>query len=146
MPEETTAIATTNEQAIAVNPVEAATPFINTLDASTVEGKLTTANALNSAVSLNDYVETPLQIVDLIQTAGIRKARDKNQIDTPCTNTYLIGADGQAYFSQSEGVARSARNILAIFPDLNKPEGLKMVCSEMQLPNGNSIKQIAVTR
>ena len=140
---ETTAIATTNQATLADSHA-VATPFVNTLDAGTMEGKLATANALNSAVSLKDYTDTPLRIVDVIQTPGIRKARDKSQVDTPCDNTYLIGADGTAYFSQSEGIARSVRNLLAIFPDFNKPDGLTVVVESTEMANGNTIKSLSV--
>ena len=140
---ETTAIATT-DQATLVDPHAVTTPFVNTLSADTLEGKLATANALNTAVSLKDYEDTPLHIVDIIQTPGIRKARDKSQVDTPCDNTYLISADGTAYFTQSEGIARSVRNLLAIFPDFNKPEGLTVVVTASVMANGNTIKSLSV--
>lgn len=140
---ETTAIATTDQAAI-VDPHAVATPFVNTLSADTMEGKLATANALNSAISLKDYADTPLHIVDIIQTPGIRKARDKSQVDTPCDNTYLISSDGKAYFTQSEGIARSVRNLLAIFPDFNKPDGLTVVVESTEMANGNTIKSLSV--
>ena len=141
MPE--TAITTTDATTLTTTDVAIEAPFINTLSADTPEGKIKTANALNSSVSLSDYMETPLQITDVIQTPGIRKARQAGQVDMPCSNTYLLDANGVSYFSQSDGVSRSIRNLLAVFPDFNKENGgLTLVCTEMELPNGNSLKQL----
>ena len=119
------------------------TPFINTLSSDNPADKIATVNALNSSVSLNDYMDTPLKVVDVIQTPGVRKARQQGQVDTPCDNTYLITADGKSYMSQSAGVARSVRNLLAVFPDFNKENGgITVVCVEQKLANGNSLKQL----
>ena len=134
--ENNTALAAVDEHAVAM-------PFINTLNSDSPADKIATVNALNSSVALKDYMETPLKIVDVIQTPGVRKARQAGQVDMPCDNTYLIDEQGVSYFTQSAGVARSVRNLLAVFPDFNKANGgLTVVCSEQNLSNGNSLKQL----
>lgn len=116
--------------------------YRNTLDLATIDGKKSTLNALNSAVSLNDYNDTPLNVVDVITTPGMRKSRVAGVEDTPCQNTYLIDSDGRAYFTQSDGIARSINGILAFFTPDEIHAGIAMCVRASQLPNGNTIKSL----
>lgn len=141
MTENITAITATDNDAIDFVPVQG---FINTCDLDTLDGKMRSANAINSAVSLNDHVGEVLYIVDVITLPGIRKGRN-GQDDTPCQNTYLIDAEGIAYFSQSDGVKRSINTTLSIFKKCDAGKGyLPLVCKSDVLPNGNTIKTLVV--
>lgn len=118
--------------------------FFSTLDMSTVSGKIKVQNAFANAESLNDVKpDTILNICDAIITPGIRKGR-KGAPDTECQNTYLIDTDGNAYFTQSDGIARDINFIMYIFEDMGKnstDEGyLKIKITKRELPNGNTIK------
>ena len=118
---------------------------INTLNTDTFDGKITALNALNNAVSLKDATN-PLKICDCIALPGVRKGRN-NTGDTECQNTYLIDIDGNAYFTQSDGIARSVRMIYMLFPDFGKSSDvgyLKVRVVEKKLPNGNTIKSLVV--
>ena len=69
------------------------------------------ANAANSAKSLNAAMEDGIDVFNVIgimTEPGVRKSRDANGVDTPCTNTTLVCEDGNAYFTQSEGIRKSA--------------------------------------
>lgn len=116
--------------------------YRNTLDLATIEGKKVTLNALNSAVSLNDFNDTPLTIVDIITTPGERKSRNAGVADTPCQNTYLIDYEGKAYFTQSDGIARSVNAILAFLTAEEIHAGIAMCVRSTKLPNGNTIKSL----
>lgn len=116
--------------------------YRNTLDLATIEGKKATLNALNSAVSLNDFNDTPLTIVDIITTPGVRKSRNAGVADTPCQNTYLIDYEGKAYFTQSDGIARSVNGILAFLTADEIHTGIAMCVRSTKLPNGNTIKSL----
>ena len=121
--------------------------YINTLPIDTAEGKIATINAYNAAVSLKDYVGVVLHICDVITMPGVRKARSLDQMDTQCQNTYLIDTEGKAYFSQSDGVAKSINVIAAMMPDFGKNDELgylPLACTETQLANGNTLKQIVI--
>lgn len=121
--------------------------YINTLPIDTAEGKIATINAYNAAVSLKDYVGVVLHICDVITMPGDRKARSLDQMDTKCQNTYLIDTEGKAYFSQSDGVAKSINVIAAMMPDFGKNSELgylPLACTETQLANGNTLKQIVI--
>lgn len=121
--------------------------YINTLPIDTVEGKIATINAYNAAVSLKDYVAVVLHICDVITMPGVRKARSLDQMDAQCQNTYLIDTEGKAYFSQSDGVAKSINVIAAMMPDFGKNSELgylPLACVETQLANGNTLKQIVI--
>lgn len=118
---------------------------INTLNTDTFDGKITALNALNNAVSLKD-ANSSLKICDCIALPGVRKGRN-NTADTECQNTYLIDVDGNAYFTQSDGIARSVRMIYMLFPDFGKSSDvgyLKVRVVEKKLPNGNTIKSLVV--
>ena len=141
MTENITAITAADETAIDFAPVQG---FINTCDLDTLDGKMRSANAINSAGSLNDHVGEVLRIVDVITMPGVRKGRN-GQADAPCQNTYLIDADGITYFSQSDGVKRSINTTLSIFKKCDAGKGyLPLVCKSDVLPNGNTIKTLVL--
>ena len=117
--------------------------FISTLDMDSVAGKIKVQRAYANADSLNDVPkDTILKICDVIITPGIRKGR-KGAKDTECQNTYLIDIDGNAYFTQSDGIARDVNFIMYIFDDMGKSteQGyLNIQIIEKKLGNGNTIK------
>lgn len=136
-----------NDQTQEIQAVSMVEGYINTLPIDTTEGKIATINAYNAAVSLKDYVGVVLHICDVITMPGIRKARSLDQVDTQCQSTYLIDTEGKAYFSQSDGVAKSINVIAAMMPDFGKNSELgylPLACTETQLANGNTLKQIVI--
>lgn len=123
--------------------------MISTVDTSSVEGKVATINALNVAESLADYPDTPLDVVDIILKPGVHRAQDGRMDDTPCVNTYLITKDGKAYFSQSDGIARSAATIIdpSMFPDCGKSTDkgcITVVVQSIDLGKGKQLKTLAL--
>lgn len=114
----------------------------STVDATTNEGKISIASALNGAVSLATMEGKKLIVTDVIMRQGVRKGRGNGAVDAPCIDTWLITSDGNAYFTKSEGVARSVQNILTLWPDLNKPDGVKVLFKSTLLANGNTYKTL----
>ena len=100
-------------------------------------------NAMNNAESLSDHEGEILNVIGVFTKPGIRRARDKNGVDTPCTNTTLVCEDGTAYFSQAEGVRDAADNFMAagLF-DEGEIVPMKLVSSK--LPNGNTRKTLVL--
>lgn len=100
-------------------------------------------NAMNNAESLADHEGEALNVIGVFTKPGIRRARDKNGVDVPCTNTTLVCDDGTAYFSQSEGVRNAADNFMAagLF-DEGEIVPMKLVSSK--LPNGNTRKTLVL--
>lgn len=144
-----------NEQLVTLDAVEIAPAdiqtvskidgYINTLDLSTDRGKQLTIAAYNGAVSLAKEAPEIINLVDVITIPGTRQARSINDIPTPCTNTYLITAEGQCFFSQSDGIADSISMICALYPDLNKASDagyLRVKVSEIVTNNGNTLKRL----
>lgn len=118
--------------------------YFNTCDIETDEGKHTTINAINGAVSLKDYEGVALNICDCIVMPGVRKSRNGGE-DKPCKNVYLIDNEGKAYFSQSDGVAHSVQWIAALFPDFGKDSEqgyVTLYLKSQELPNGNTLKTL----
>lgn len=113
---------------------------INATDTAT---KKLVVNAMNNAESLSDHEGETLNVIGVFTKPGIRRARDKNGVDTPCTNTTLVCEDGTAYFSQSEGVRNASDNFMAagLFEDGNI---VPMQLVSSKLPNGNTRKTLVL--
>lgn len=115
--------------------------FICTVDNKTFEGKRAIVNARNSAKSLNGYGEGKrLDVVGVYTAPGVR-----SQTGQPCTNVYLFTADGDTYFSQSEGINRSILDIVDMFPDMNGENGgIPLVVNSTALGGGKSVKSLQI--
>lgn len=135
---ETTAIVTedTFNQAVSM------TIYRSTFNQDDRAQKIQVVNAFNDAVSLNDHMGELIKLANVIQTSGVRKGRN-GMPDTECVNTYLVDVDGNAYFSQSDGVAKSVNMIAEAFDDLSQ-NPITVACTDNVLPNGNTIKRITI--
>lgn len=126
------------------NAFDIPTGFVNTFDLNTDEGKKSVLKAYNSSEPLNNHVDEVLHICDVMTTPGIRRGRN-GMPDVECQNTYLIDTEGNAYFSQSDGVARSLQMFVALYPDMGKSSELgcvDMKCIEQPMNNGNTLKTL----
>lgn len=102
------------------------------------------ANAANSAKSLNAAMEDGVNVFNVIgimTEPGVRKSRDANGVDAPCTNTTLVCEDGNAYFTQSEGIRKSADTLckLGVF---NSGEAIALSVEVTKTGSGNTIKSL----
>lgn len=115
----------------------------SSIKATDTATKKLVVNAMNNAESLADYEGKTLNVIGVFTKPGIRRARDKNGVDTPCTSTTLVCEDGTAYFSQSEGVRNAVDNFMAagLF-DEGEIVPMKLVSSK--LPNGNTRKTLVL--
>lgn len=112
--------------------------YICTLDASTQGGKLAIAKALNGSSPLKNEMDKPLELAGVITTPGTRAVSN-----TPCTNNYMALADGTVLFSQSDGVTRSLKVIVALWGEgMRNGEPVKVKCIAQTLNNGNTLKTI----
>lgn len=140
-------LATTNNNQLATNngsDFEIPRGYICTLDVSTIQGKMQLATALNGAVSMKDKIGVALPVVNIVTTQGAR-ARTGEE----CVNTYLVCEDGTVYFSQSDGIARSVKVLVALFTDpetgrFTNPveQGVGFMIKEQILANGNTLKTV----
>lgn len=120
------------------------TGYICTVDISTVQGKMDLMNALNGSTSLSEHIGEVLMVKDIVTTSGTRSRTGET-----CTNTHLLLTDGTALFSQSDGVARSARVLVALFTVngvCDFGEGVAIKCIEQTLNNGNTLKTLVPAR
>lgn len=115
----------------------------SSINATDTAAKKLVVNAMNNAESLSDHEGETLNVIGVFTKPGIRRARDKNGVDTLCTNTTLVCEDGIAYFSQAEGVRNAADNFMAagLF-DEGEIVPMKLVSSK--LPNGNTRKTLVL--
>ena len=140
-------LATTNNNQLAIqngSDFEIPRGYICTLDITNIKGKMQLATALNGAVTMKDKTDAPLRVTDVVTTQGVRSRSGEE-----CVNTYLICDDGTVYFSQSDGIARSVKVLVALFTDpqtqrFTNPveQGIGFMVKEQNLPNGNTLKTV----
>jgi hypothetical protein len=111
--------------------------YICTVDRTTREGTIKIANALSDAASLAEIGDKHFNLVDVITTPGVR-----NRTGEICTNTYLIDSDGNIYMTQSDGLKRSAQQIVGLFNGDFGEDGIEVAVIEKKLNNGNTLKTL----
>lgn len=134
----------TNEQLLE-HTTQTGTVLLNTVDTTNIEGSKLVINSINNAKSLASLNEDAiLYVCDCIIMQGCRRGRG-GQPDEPCANIYLIDNEGNAWFSQSEGIFRSVGLIYSMFNDFGKStdEGyLAVQVVTQKLQNGNTTKNL----
>ena len=113
------------------------TGYICTVDRTTREGTIKVANALSDAVSLKEIGDKHFKLVDVLTTPGVR-----SRTGEVCTNTYLIDSDDNMYMSQSDGIKRSAQQIVGLFNSDFGEDGIEVAVVEKKLNNGNTLKTL----
>lgn len=97
-------------------------------------------NARNSATSLKNLGDTPIDIVDVMTQIGVR-TRSGN----PCQNTYIFTADEQVYFTQSNGLGKTINELVDMVEGdfkTNTTNGyVKVQIKETALSGDRSYKQ-----
>ena len=111
--------------------------YICTVDRTTREGTIKVANALSDAASLAEIGDKHFNLVDVITTPGVR-----NRTGEVCTNTYLIDSEGNIYMTQSDGLKRSAQQIVGLFNGDFGEGGIEVAVIEKKLNNGNTLKTL----
>ena len=131
-------LTTTNATAIAESDTELNIPngYICTVDRSTREGTIKVANALSDAESLADIGDAHFTLTDIITTPGVR-----TRTGEVCTNVYLVSDDGRIFMSQSDGIKRSAQQIVGLFNG-DFGEGIEVGVIAKQLKSGNTLKTL----
>lgn len=129
---------TTNATAITEPDTELNIPngYICTVDRSTREGTIKVANALSDAESLADLGDAHFTLTDIITTPGVR-----TRTGEVCTNVYLVSDDGRIFMSQSDGIKRSAQQIVGLFNG-DFGEGIEVGVIAKQLKSGNTLKTL----
>lgn len=111
--------------------------YICTVDRTTREGTIKVANALSDATSLADIGDKHFNLVDVITTPGVRSRTGEF-----CINTYLIDSKGNIYMTQSDGLKRSAQQIVGLFNGDFGEDGIEVSVIEKKLNNGNILKTL----
>ena len=111
--------------------------YICTVDRTTREGTIKVANALSDAASLAEIGDKHFKLVDVITTPGVRVRTGE-----VCTNTYLIDSEGNIYMTQSDGLKRSAQQIVGLFNGDFGEDGIEVSVIEKKLNNGNTLKTL----
>lgn len=111
-------------------------------DTSTGEGKKRLFNALNTAESLNDADIKQLTLCGIIVQPTERLDQVTGEM-TMCEGTTFITEQG-AYFSQSDGIARCAKNLIMAYGSNFADEPITLEFTERKLGGGRKLKQFIV--
>lgn len=111
-----------------------------TFDRNVPANRVRMFNARNGATSLKNLGDTPIDIVDVMTQIGTR-TRSGN----PCQNTYIFAADGQVYFTQSNGLGKTINELVDMVGGdfkTNTTNGyVKVQIKETALSHDRSYKQ-----
>lgn len=111
-----------------------------TFDRHIMANRVRMFNARNSATSLKNLGDTPIDIVDVMTQIGTRTRSGK-----PCQNTYIFAADGQVYFTQSNGLGKTINELVNMVGGdfkTNTTNGyVKVQIKETSLSGDRSYKQ-----
>lgn len=112
----------------------------STFDPHVPVNRMRMFNARNNATSLKNLGDMPIDIVDVMTQIGMR-TRSGN----PCQNTYIFTADGQVYFTQSNGLGKTINELVDMVEGdfkANTTNGyVKVQIKEMSLSGDRSYKQ-----
>lgn len=111
-------------------------------DTTTGEGKKRLFNALNTAESLNDADIKQLTLSGIIVQSTERLDQATGEV-VMCEGTTFITEQG-AYFSQSDGIARCAKNLIMAYGSDFADEPITIEFTERKLGGGRKLKQFIV--
>lgn len=117
--------------------------FFSTFPTDNLEGQKLLYKATNASKLLRDFMETPIGVTAFVfsPTTVTTEVGDVEQV----MGVYLVDSAGTAYVSSSNGVIRSAMNIMSMFGD---PQGwsepLTVVCRETNTAKGRRFKFLDV--
>lgn len=111
-------------------------------DTTTGEGKKRLFNALNTAESLNAADVKQLTLSGIIVQPTERVDQATAEV-VMCEGTTFITEQG-AYFSQSDGIARCAKNLITAYGSDFADEPITIEFTERKLGGGRTLKQFIV--
>lgn len=111
-------------------------------DTTTGEGKKRFFNALNTAESLNDADIKQLTLSGIIVQPTERFDQATGEV-VMCEGTTFITEHG-AYFSQSDGIARCAKNLIMAYGSDFAADPITIEFTERKLGGGRKLKQFIV--
>ena len=113
--------------------------FYATFDTSERSGQVKLYKATNASKLLREFMETPLAIVVFGFTPVTTEAGETEQV----MGVYLVDADGTTYVSSSNGVIRSAIQIISMLGEPSTwDEPLTVVCRESNTAKGRRYKYL----
>lgn len=115
--------------------------FYATFDTSGRSGQVKLYKATNASKLLREYMETPLAIVDFVFTPTVvtTEAGDTEQV----MGVYLVDDYGSTYVSSSNGVIRSAIQIISMLGEpVTWSDPLMVVCRESCTAKGRRYKYL----
>jgi hypothetical protein len=97
-----------------LSAVSSGLSMFSTIDASTREGKLQTLAAIADAKPLNEYLDIPIALTNVVMQAVSVKDSGNDGEEVDAIRTLLITADGEAYAAVSQGLVSSLETIFGI--------------------------------
>ena len=115
--------------------------YFATFPTDDMAGRRKLFNATQSAKLLREFMNTPLDVVDIVFAPTT--ITDEEGFSNTVMGVYLIDADGASYVSSSQGVCKSAATILAQLGNPAEWEGpLTVICTETNTARGRRFKSL----
>lgn len=136
-----------SQEIAASGSVKSFADMFTTCDLNDRKGKNAVLRALNDADSLAEAFpgDAVLEVTDFVVKPGVRRSRVQGQADMPCLNVYILTNDGNAYMTQSDGIANSVQDIVSMYPEgmrANEDGFTRCQLTAKKLPNGNTLKKL----
>lgn len=113
----------------------------STVEVHDAQTRKLVANAANNATSLSEIGDAVFEAIGVMAKPGVRRSRDKNVPDAPCTDCIILCTDGKAYFTKSEGIRKALDNLVGVgIFEGGEPVKMRVVTSQLQ--NGNTLKTL----
>jgi len=114
-------------------------------DAESMDGVKRIFNAQEDGESLNESGLEEILAVGIIVKPGVR-VDPVSGSRTACANTIILSADGKSYVSQSNGIARTAAQLVALFTKRGgwPVEGVAVRVTESKLTGGRTYKRLVL--
>lgn len=118
--------------------------FFATFSTADMAGRRKLYNATQNAKLLRDFMGTPITISDVVFAPST--VTDEEGFSQTVAGVYLIGTDGTAYLSTSQGVCKSAMTLLSQLgmPDTWGDEPVTVICQETNTARGRRYKSLAL--
>lgn len=117
--------------------------YFATFDTTEMAGRRKLFNATQGAKLLRDFMETPIDVVDIVFAPTT--VTDDEGFSNTVMGVYLIDVNGVSYVSSSQGVCKSAATILA---QLGNPSdwggALTVICKETNTAKGRRYKSLTL--
>ncbi len=116
------------------------------IPARLANNRVSVYNMINNAESLDKADVKEIHIIGFTQKPDMRNDPTGKNPPAPCTGSTILTAEGNGYFTQSEGIAKSLQTLVWVFGSCDSwPEnGYAFTVKATKLPKGTTMKSLVM--